>query len=292
MKGTSWTWTWIGMGTIICLFLSLWFMLKPSPPREPYRLLHLVLYSETDQYKAMYKMLSRYYRETFPDIKTVFYTFSPHLESPYSLSGDVLYIRGKDTYIPGILDKTWLAMKYFQESLRQNQYNYIVRSNISTIVNFKTLIPLLETTDFIDYGGGMLNELEWIDPHGGVTDDRWFGTVYGSGTALFLSKNLALDLLNHPNLLRRDLVDDLAIGVFFREYRPSIVPKATDIEKFCFVPYFENRETREGELRHLAEQSFAFYRNHNGDRNIDVEQMHILLSYLSQGAGGRARTMN
>ena len=49
----------------------------------------------------------------------------------------MIYIKGEETFIPGILEKTLLAIKI---SSKNFTYDYIVRTNISTLVNYIKLI--------------------------------------------------------------------------------------------------------------------------------------------------------
>jgi hypothetical protein len=243
------------------------------------RTLHLVLFSHDNNgpYESMYSMLSNYYKQFLPKVKTIFYCFSPDISSPYELKDDILKIQGKETYVPGILDKTIHALEYFKTDI-EKEYDFVVRSNISTIVNFHVLLPLMAVNPSLEYGGGILNTLGWLDEKGGVKDETWFGTQYASGTSIILSKWVAIDLMQRKHLIRREFVDDLAIGVFIREHRPDIVPQSLPQEAYIFVP---NVKGDKKALETMVERGqYAFYRNHNGDREIDKEQMQTILFNL------------
>jgi hypothetical protein len=249
-------------------------------------ILHLVLFSHDHggPYDSMYTILSDYYKQFSPHVKTVFYCFSkdissaPDIETPYEWKDDILLIHGKETYVPGILDKTILALEYFKEDI-QNKYDFVVRSNISTIVNFNVLVPLLEVNPSFEYGGGILNNLQWLDKKGGVTDETWFNTKFGSGTSIILSKWVAYDLIQRKHLIRREFVDDLAIGIFIREHRTDIVPERLPQSAFVYVP---NVEGDEKALETIVKKgNYAFFRNHNGDRSIDLKQMRVIVNLLN-----------
>ena len=96
------------------------------------RVLHLVLFSHDVYYDSMYALLSPYYASC-PNVRSYFYTFSPDISGEFELSGDILYIKGTETYIPGILDKTIKALRYFEPQFQD--YDYVVRTNISTLTN-------------------------------------------------------------------------------------------------------------------------------------------------------------
>lgn len=252
--------------------------------REDYKLLHLVLYSLDDggPYDTMYQLLSPYYQTQFPHIKTVFYAYSETLDQPFAwLASDVLAIQGKETYVPGILEKTLKAFSYFQPELQPGrEYNYVIRSNVSTLVDFDVLVPLLQRESFIEYGGGYMNDLQWLDPPAGVTDKTWYGTKFGSGTSILLSSDNVLDLLKHETSIRKEFVDDLAIGIYFREHRPDVVPKGLPKNAFVFV---EDVQGDKEQLQTLVNQKKAFYRNRtSGGRKVDVHQMQVLIQLLQQ----------
>jgi len=253
---------------------------KNNNNKENMKILHLVLFSH-DQggpYDSMHQILSKYYKE-FPHVKTIFYCFSPDISSMYELKDDILYIQGNETYVPGILDKTILALDYFKDEI-QNNHDFVVRSNISTIVNFNILIPLLEVNPSLEYGGGYINTLAWMDEKGGVKDETWYGTRFGSGTSILLSKWVAQDVINRKDLIRRDIIDDLAIGIFIREHRKDIHPEGLPGNVFIFVPNTEGDKTA---LETMVEKgNYAFFRNHNGNREIDLEQMKILIDVLQK----------
>jgi len=242
------------------------------------KILHLVLYSNDNggPYDSMQKLLSNYYKE-FPDVKTIFYCFSPDILSAYELKDDVLYIHGNETYTPGILDKTILALEYFKNEI-QNTHDFVVRSNISTIVNFNILIPILEVNPSLQYSSGMIKTLAWMDEKGGVKDETWYGTKFGSGTSIILSKWVAQDLINKKDLIRRELIDDLAIGVFIREHRKDIYPEWLPHDALLHVPHVKGDKTQLETI--LEKGNYAFFRNHNGNREIDLEQMQVIISLI------------
>jgi len=241
------------------------------------KILHLVLFSHDNNniYNSMYNILSTYYNK-FSNITTIFYLFSKNIQQPYELINNVLYIKGDESYVPGILDKTLLALSFFENEIN-NQFDYVIRSNISTIVNFDVLINLLAISN-IEYGAGFLNNLNWQDPNSGVINTKYYGTIYGSGTSIILSKKYALLLVTNKDKLNKELIDDLAIGLFFRENITGFLPKSLPENSFCFVPDFQIDCEKLKKL--VNKKDIAFYRNRNKNRSIDVEQMKLLIQYL------------
>jgi len=110
------------------------------------KILHLVLYSDnTDYYKKMYKLTSEYYKIFSDRIDTYYYKFDNSITEEFLLVDNILNIKGSESYIPGILNKTIKAFKYFAPKI--DEYDYILRSNISSVINFTKLFEFLETNE-------------------------------------------------------------------------------------------------------------------------------------------------
>jgi hypothetical protein len=140
-----------------------------SPLPQTPKVLHLVLYSP--EYRDMYESTRSFYAAQ--KIPTYYYSFSPNISSEYELKGDQLLIRGTETYLPGILDKTLKALRYFP----LDPYQYVIRSNASTVVDFEPLLEELARNP-VDYAGSFAHNLQWLDPANGITDRTYWGRVH------------------------------------------------------------------------------------------------------------------
>ena len=92
------------------------------------KILNLVLYSRDRIYDQMYTMLSNFYRR-YRFLDTIFYVFDSSIINEYEREGDILKIKGSESLIPGVLDKTIKAFLWVNENLCINDYEYIIRSN-------------------------------------------------------------------------------------------------------------------------------------------------------------------
>ena len=101
------------------------------------KILHLVLYSNDQCYDNMYNSTRKYYH-LFENVKTYYYKYDENITNEYEIKNDIILLRGKENSIVS-LDKTLKALNIFN----CNFFDYIVRTNISTIVNF----DLLEKTN-------------------------------------------------------------------------------------------------------------------------------------------------
>jgi len=179
------------------------------------KILHLVLFShDNGAYDMMYQLTRKFYK-SFPNVTTYYYCFNPNIKD-VSVHDDILYIKGDEGYIPNILDKTIKAFEYFNTKI---DYDYIVRSNISTVIDFNLLTEKIEK-DKPSYGGPY-STLNWLDPNGGIVDKTYFGLKFVTGTSIILSKKLIKKILENKHKINYNIIDDVAIGLLIRDHIPT-----------------------------------------------------------------------
>lgn len=228
------------------------------------KILHLVLYSDNEDYNAMYDITCVYYKK-FNYIKTIYYRFA-NIENDFELNNDILLIKGTETYNPGILDKTIKTIKYFNDEYPN--YDYVVRSNISTIVNFNLLTKYLIDNP-IEYGGGYLNIIYWVDKLSGV-DESLFNTIYASGTCIVFNTNIFKYILDNINNFRLDVIDDVSIGLLLK-----------DINKIGIGSFYHVIDLNDNyDIIKKNINNTIFYRNRNPSRKLDVKQMKAIVDIL------------
>lgn len=255
-------------------------------PSNKNRILHLVLYS-TDQggpYDQMYLTTRQFYAR-FPNVKTVYYQFDPTVDKD-KLDNDILRIRGEETFIPGILQKTIRAFEYFQNDFEQ--YDHVVRSNISSIINFHSLTNKLKTYALhspFDYGSTYILDLQWLDPNSGIHDETYLGTRFASGTNIILSLSTIRYIVDNQDKINFTLIDDFAIGIFIKEHRPDIKIKCVAENAIIDVPNFNGNYKNLITFFNQHPYTIVYRNKSNIDRMVDSQQMQILCdlldSYLS-----------
>jgi hypothetical protein len=233
--------------------------------------LHLVLYSDDKEYNKMKKITEKYYK-IYKNVKTIYYKFDNTIKEDYKLDHNLLKIKGNETFIPGILDKTIKAFDY----IKGYEYDYLVRSNISTIINFKLLDKNL-TIKPVEYSGGKIYNLNWLDEKGGIIDKTYFGLQFASGTAIIFSKKIINELLQNKEKINYKLIDDVSIALFMRDIlnKPA---KNIKNNNFIYVPNTNGNKTQLRKI--ISEKPYIFYRNNNIDRTIDVKNMKFIVNYL------------
>ena len=107
--------------------------------------------------------------------------------------GDTFYTKGVETR-SGIIIKTRRALRHF------SGYDFIVRTNLSSIWNFKGLIAFLNTLPITNvYCGG----INWID-----------GMRYVSGSGIIMTPDVAKKVAETPRYT--NIIDDVDIGYIMR----------------------------------------------------------------------------
>ena len=265
---------------VILLFIVIAFIfyIRKSKIYEPLKanndllFINLVLYSSDEQDDKMYELTRNYYKK-FKNVKTIYYKYNENLTSDYIKKDDIIEFRGKETYVPGVLEKTLKAFDYISTM----EYDYVVRSNITTIVNFDLLSEYLVDNP-IEYGG-LKMVLKWLDEAGGVIDETYFGTEFASGTCIIFSKNSLTELLQFKENIKKNIIDDLSIGIFVKEYL-DVEPKFIPDSLYYSVPNENGNADAIIEL--IKDKNYIFYRNRQPDRAIDVSQMKIIIDYLNR----------
>ena len=227
------------------------------------KILNLILYSVDDKYDQMKDILTKY--NNVHNIKNYFYCYKPDMSTPYEIIDNLLYISGKESYIPGVLEKTLEAFDVFKDE----DYDYIIRSNISSIINYKELFKRLEIGQ-LDYGGPLYYYSSSVTLEAGLTEekhDKYGNHHFVSGICIILSKN-AVKLLtnNKKDVLELGLIDDLAIGVYLHDKnlkRQSIGNNLYSFYNSTYAP------------------GCIVYRNKSDNRDIDIDNMKMIVSHLT-----------
>jgi hypothetical protein len=117
-----------------------------------------------------------------------------------------LFLECSESYVPGTLLKTILAMNRYK-----NQYDYVLRTNISTYTDIHRLVKMIEhyemkiSSDSPLYSGGI--KFDW-----GI-----------SGTSILMNRkaaNILLDELipQYENVSKQTDADDVVIGSVLKKY--------------------------------------------------------------------------
>ena len=237
------------------------------------KILNLILYSDNEIYNNMKYLLTKYYKK-YKNVKTIFYKFKNTIENDYQLENNILNIKGNETYIPGILDKTIKAFDYFKNDI--NNYDYIIRSNISTIINFDKLENLLLNKKY-DYGLYFWKNYEEIENNNIKEKIPYFA----SGTSILFSPKLLNFIIENKELINYNLIDDVSIGEFIYKYYKEPI-NLCDLESHFWI---SKKKPRKNEVCLTKEivNKYIFFRNNCGTkRTYDVIRMNSIIKILEK----------
>jgi hypothetical protein len=182
------------------------------------KILILSIYSDSELYNKMLE-LQRKYINIDANIKYYFIQFRKQIND-VEIENDFIYVNGLENRMK-ITEKTLKSIKYILNDLNEH-YDFIIRTNISTIIHFRNLIDYLQSIPKTNiYCTGNLLNLQWYDHSSGIVNNSLFGTLYASGTSIIISYDVALFMINNISNFRHDIIDDVSIGVFMKKYLPS-----------------------------------------------------------------------
>jgi len=158
------------------------------------KLIVLILASDNATYLECQKMW-RLYMNTHPNIKSYFIKYKSDLIEDVSLENDNIFIKGNESLIPGCLDKTIKAIEF---CLKNQEFDFIFRTNMSSVVDLNKLNNILE--NYNRHYSGVIGTHKNIQ--------------FASGAGILLSKPLCIFLTSYKNKLNYNLIDDVSIGLF------------------------------------------------------------------------------
>jgi hypothetical protein len=217
-----------------------------------YRVVNIVIYNDAHEHERSMKLeLVRLARRT-RDVKSLFVSLSPWCSVAHERDG-VLHVPGNESFVPGILHKTMEAFAY---CARHFEFDFVVRSNISTVIDFPRL-PIHELTDPVVYASAYVWNKE----------DR--ANAFASGTNIILNRAAVEFLLAYRDRLDHGVIDDVAI---YRALTTVAAPRQLSTEMVW------NGEDRAG----------VVFRSRSDDRADDVARMRRIVDRIIQDREDRA----
>ena len=252
------------------------------------KILHLVLFSTNlPEYVDMYRISREYYNNLESNVTTLYYTFKTEKDNA-NWGKDILFFNGNDTFIPGILEKTILAMKFCLET---STFDFLVRSNISSIVDFDKLLPALEQQPQQQqqqqqqhyYYNGIDNNfnLQWLDFASGIVDTTHYGLCFVGGTCIILNRYAVECIVRDRAKLDYSIIDDIALGIYAKEHQSQSQPQPQLNNQFAGkkLEIMDDNNTAACNLFTFG-NSVTLYRIKSHNRKIDVNKMRSVVSFL------------
>lgn len=185
---------------------------------EKIKILHLVLYNPTAQYQRMYEQTKPWYQECARrlGVDTYYYYYDPFVSAPtIDASAMMLRLPGMETYYPGILYKTLEALEYFA----RDGYSVVVRSNISTPINFFNLLERIPHATPMLYGGPHLINPTQVETQRDSALLKAVGSMkFVHGTCIVFGPDTVRFLLARRCEICTTVEDDFGIGILCKQH--------------------------------------------------------------------------
>jgi len=156
------------------------------------KVLFIIISSNTEPIYAEHKKVWSSYMNSNPDIDSYFIEYRNEHQA---LEGNTLFLTGTESFT-NIVKKTIDGIQYF---LELKDYDFIVRTNLSSVWNFKVLLKHIETLPTNHVYNGVIG--------------KGMGIPFISGAGIIFSRDVANILIKNRNVAEViNVLDDVAIG--------------------------------------------------------------------------------
>lgn len=195
------------------------------------KILVLHIFNQTEHYNHMLDIQRQYTNyiksntNTNLELDVFFISYRENKTNMIEKENDMIYIKSDDMYkenLLGITNKTIKSIEFLIDELNK-EYDFVIRTNISTIINYLNLyIVLNEIPKNNIYTGGKLECLRWLDPPAGINEEtnnkyNMNGLYYMQGIGIIWSFDVVKKIIENKNKINYNIVDDVTFGLFIRD---------------------------------------------------------------------------
>jgi mannosyltransferase OCH1-like enzyme len=234
------------------------------------KILLLLIFSHNIIYDEMLE-IQKLYIHNNKNIDVYFITLNETQSEEVILNNNIISINGKESYT-NILFKTLKSLKFINNL--NSQYDFVVRSNVSTIINLNNLYEYLKQLPKINvYTGAKVETLQWLlQPHEICDTKRdqsaYFGLKYIQGIGIILSYDIVQSILSFEHTIEYDIVDDVKLGLIIRDFFPEAYKNIDKLELPSLSYNYFKPES-------------VFIRNKNVNRIDDIYNMYNIIDNFS-----------
>jgi hypothetical protein len=174
-------------------------------------------FNSNEKYKVLKGYISKYFKPFESVIKYFFVEFDNSLSNEIQECDEYIYVKGEESLIPGILNKCQKAFKYINDNY---DYDFLIRTNLSSVWNFKNLLMLYDKLPKYNLFGGHVVFNQFV-----------------SGTGLFISKDVTYKLLKEKP---------------YKCYDDVVISRIASRQK---IPFYELNESTCHKLNYQIEDS-------------------------------------
>lgn len=247
------------MFRFLCVYILVFNFLRAESNDLPKEMKTLILIIATDDkpaYQELQKIWEVYMNSDPEHFEVYFLRADPDISSDYEIRANEIIVRNKESYIPGILEKTLLGIKAMLP--RMHEFDYVIRTNLSSFYPFNNLFNYLASLPKEKcYAGVSLYQTKELGLPQGI---RWVNFVSGAG--IILSRDMAELIVNKSDSLdiyKNQMPDDVFIGLFFNRKKIPII-KAQRWDYPSYDLWLENNEKIEDYAYHFRARNGYAYR--------------------------------
>jgi hypothetical protein len=200
--------------------------------------------------------------------------FSDTNSKEIELDDDILFVNQKETYF-NILNKTLKAMEYINSVLNL-EYDFMIRTNVSTVINIPQLLKELSKLPRrnICIGGNKM-QINWTCKEYGINDNRYRGRWFIQGTSIIFSKDVCIDIIKNQHKIEKTIVDDISLFMYLGNFNKVAYES---VNKYV-ISFYECSESLD--QLHLIPKNYVFYRNKSETmRDDDITRIRFLSNIL------------
>ena len=263
---------------------------------EKYKIILLIIASSDDGCGYdKFKEYWRLYMNMFSGARSFFIYSDPTITSDMHVTNDSISHRSTESLRPGILYKTLSAMSVCSVLFN---YDYIMRTNLSSFIHIPRLLMYLDTQQLYDYASGHFSNLpdhlnktyehNVVNQYMGLNLDSKF--VFLHGACFILSSDLITRMLgivgNKPERIQvaENAFDDVAISLLLSDCvsRPTVTTHYIPNE---FVNLYLNKyqcKTIEEPAVYGTNENIFHFRNKTTDDERYADRDTDLTNYMKQ----------
>jgi hypothetical protein len=229
--------------------------------KHKYDIIFLIISSKNKNFYQEMKRLTRIYMIKYSySINFFFVESDPNINPEMEIIGNDIFIKNKETYIPGIFIKTIKALKYINDNYN---YDYLIRTNASSFFNIENMLKYLSNLPKEKFAIGFtLN----IPKYGNFLH----------GTSIIITKDISYYLYKFYNKYYNKIADDVIISLILKSQNIKL-----NILDESQIQFLIDDNYDEKKPKFLTDDNILYYRiKNNKNRDIDLLYFKFLLQKI------------
>lgn len=182
-------------------------------------------------------------------------------------------------YPEGFHNIGYKTIRAFEILLKNNNFDYIFRTNSSSYVDIQSLLDYLDDKPLDNFYHGVIGHYSKTSLLDNRVNLKPIDIEFASGSGYFLSKDVVEKVVENKNNWPHQIIDDVAIAYLLRDIDiyPTLAPRL-DIDSIIDDEYYVMGRKLE---KSLIDKNFHFRCKTGGDRTSDIKIMNKLKNKFS-----------